>query len=419
MKLKWTSTFLTIFILLTSCTAPSQPAADSVPTNIPQAGMPNPASAYCEEQGYRLEIRTAADGGQSGYCIFPDGSECDEWAYFRGECTFAPYSPTPPPADLTINGWKTYTDYIMNFSFQYPGDATIQVDGDTVYVTGPIVDKNSWPIFTVSHLGNQADFQFSEGLDLSQWLIDHNLYVGQPQTDREIADTSAIHTRFQEGQQSFANDRYYFAHNNQVFVITILHAGNKEDWTLYNHFLDSFQFTQTSLSTAQAVISTIPPIDPSEYQGWWTYTHTEYGFSLMLPEDWKVEEVTTSDPLMNGHMLNLSTEGLNIRMNFRHTGEDALLWPTGVGAGEFIAQGTLNVAGQPTQRMYFVCPTGEINSIWYHDGDGSPNIQRGNLEFAFIFSLTDFYCEAGHNLDGKSQHVGETIIASLTLGETK
>jgi putative hemolysin len=50
------------------------------------AGLPNPASFYCEEQGYRVEIRTDDDGSQHGICIFPDGSECDESAFFRGEC---------------------------------------------------------------------------------------------------------------------------------------------------------------------------------------------------------------------------------------------------------------------------------------------------------------------------------------------
>ncbi len=50
------------------------------------AGLPNPASVFCEDKGGRLEIRTAADGSQSGACIFKDGSECDEWAFYRGEC---------------------------------------------------------------------------------------------------------------------------------------------------------------------------------------------------------------------------------------------------------------------------------------------------------------------------------------------
>ena len=48
--------------------------------------LANPASVYCEEQGGTLEIRTDAEGGQAGYCLFDDGSECEEWAYYRGEC---------------------------------------------------------------------------------------------------------------------------------------------------------------------------------------------------------------------------------------------------------------------------------------------------------------------------------------------
>src|SRR5512134_271178 len=107
-----TSTLLTFFILLASCTASQiQPTPTmsevEVPvlTSSPQANMPNPASVYCEEQGNRSEIRTTADGSQSGACIFPDGSECDEWAYFRGECRPAAQSsvsteiPTARPID--------------------------------------------------------------------------------------------------------------------------------------------------------------------------------------------------------------------------------------------------------------------------------------------------------------------------------
>ena len=48
-------------------------------------GMPNPASKFCEEQGFTLELRTT-EAGTTGYCIFPDGTECEEWAFYRGEC---------------------------------------------------------------------------------------------------------------------------------------------------------------------------------------------------------------------------------------------------------------------------------------------------------------------------------------------
>jgi putative hemolysin len=259
MKRTWTPYFLAFLIALTSCTAQTSPMPDSVPTDIPQANMPNPASVYCIEQGYTSEIRTAADGSQSGVCIFPDGSECDEWAYFRSEC-------------------------------------------------GP----------------------------------------------------ASSHTE----------------------------------------------------------IPTALPIDPNEYQGWWTYTHPVYNFSIMLPEDWVAEEITTFDPLLSGHTLNLHpTYGTeSIRVAFRRVGEDVLLWPTGVGAGEFIEQGTLDVAGQPAQRLLLVCPTGEITSIWYHEAEGAPNITRGDMEFGFIYSAGG-HCASGQSLHGKTQHVGEMIIASFSLAE--
>jgi putative hemolysin len=85
-----------VILVLSACTTPqSQPTPAPVSTDSSQADMPNPASVFCEQQGGKLEIRSAADGSQSGVCIFPDGSECDEWAYFRGECAPGGYIPTP------------------------------------------------------------------------------------------------------------------------------------------------------------------------------------------------------------------------------------------------------------------------------------------------------------------------------------
>ncbi len=81
---------------LTACTAPQVQSPEPAATGMPQAKIPNPASVYCKQNGNKLEIRTAADGSQNGICVFPDGSTCDEWAYFRGECGLAVQkSPTP------------------------------------------------------------------------------------------------------------------------------------------------------------------------------------------------------------------------------------------------------------------------------------------------------------------------------------
>jgi len=70
-----------IFLILVSACATEKKVVEEE-----KAGLPNPASQFCVEKGYELEIRTDPDGGQYGVCIFPDGSECEEWAYYNGEC---------------------------------------------------------------------------------------------------------------------------------------------------------------------------------------------------------------------------------------------------------------------------------------------------------------------------------------------
>lgn len=46
----------------------------------------NPASVYVKFLGYKSEIRVDSLGNQKKVCVFPDGSECDEWFFYRGIC---------------------------------------------------------------------------------------------------------------------------------------------------------------------------------------------------------------------------------------------------------------------------------------------------------------------------------------------
>jgi putative hemolysin len=64
---------------------------DPVPTPFiegeedPFIGIPNPASFYCQEMGYELDLRDA-EGGTEGICIMPNGAECEEWDFLAGSC---------------------------------------------------------------------------------------------------------------------------------------------------------------------------------------------------------------------------------------------------------------------------------------------------------------------------------------------
>jgi putative hemolysin len=46
-------------------------------------GMANPASVYCEEQGGTVTIVKDEEGNESGICKLADGTEVEEWEYYR------------------------------------------------------------------------------------------------------------------------------------------------------------------------------------------------------------------------------------------------------------------------------------------------------------------------------------------------
>jgi putative hemolysin len=222
------------------------------PTQTPaQAELPNPASVFCEGQGGKLEIRQDASGGQAGFCLFPDGSECDEWAYFRGECQpggaavpEATSSPVPAlePTATPAAGWLAYTHPTLGYSFLVPAGSTLETEDIARYiiVVGPLENNEHWPWFGIAH-PDLEDYHPSADADLRSWLADHNRLPGKVIGTRTIAGAVAIHTRNDNGPQAYDDDRFYFVHAGQIYEITIMHSG-KEDWGVYDRFLDSFHF---------------------------------------------------------------------------------------------------------------------------------------------------------------------------------
>ena len=52
----------------------------------PMLNMANPAAVYCTDLGYEYQIITAESGAQSGICIMPDQTTCEEWDFLTGKC---------------------------------------------------------------------------------------------------------------------------------------------------------------------------------------------------------------------------------------------------------------------------------------------------------------------------------------------
>jgi hypothetical protein len=213
--------------------------------------LPNPASVACESRGGRLEIRAEASGGQIGICVFPDGSECEEWSLFRNECqpgsppaATAGISPTLDPASALPDGWESFTHPSLFYTFRFPAGSTFESSEPDRYtlVIGPLDGEDHWPWINLAH-PDQEDYHPPADADLQTWLADRSLLPGKVLGTRTIAGETAIHTRFDDprGPQSYSDDRFYFVHGGQLYELTLLHTG-KEDWAVYNQFLDSLHF---------------------------------------------------------------------------------------------------------------------------------------------------------------------------------
>ncbi len=228
------------------------------PSPTPETNLPNPASVYCEENGGKLDIREDITGGEMGICVFPDGSECEEWAYYRGECqpTTATSTAEPtlvpvivpsaiPVEEMAEDGCRIYRNAELGYSFHYPAEARVEKNDDPlggISVIGPVTEGESWPFYSVNHPQDREEYRLPADVDLLAWLTDHGMLGEIRAADAQIAGTTAIHFRHDRSPQSYAFDRYYFAKSGQIYMLLIGHPADKEDWTLYNHFLESFKF---------------------------------------------------------------------------------------------------------------------------------------------------------------------------------
>ena len=76
---------ISLFIQACNSAVSDPPQTPFIEVNDAFIGIPNPASFYCQEMGYELELRETKDGTE-GICIFPDGKECEEWEFLAGGC---------------------------------------------------------------------------------------------------------------------------------------------------------------------------------------------------------------------------------------------------------------------------------------------------------------------------------------------
>ena len=74
-------------LLVTGCTQPMVPAQTPAGTQTMDTKIDrlNPAAVYCGQIGGTPNKVKNVDGSEYGMCAFPNNTECEEGALFRGE----------------------------------------------------------------------------------------------------------------------------------------------------------------------------------------------------------------------------------------------------------------------------------------------------------------------------------------------
>jgi putative hemolysin len=119
-KMKNLIFIILILYFITGCTKDSG-ITNSNNNNHSINTVANPAACYCAILGYKYIIGKDSVGNEEGYCILPDSTKVDEWAFFWGYVG-KQYS------YCARKGFKIETDTVIFQSFQMVCAFCVQYD---------------------------------------------------------------------------------------------------------------------------------------------------------------------------------------------------------------------------------------------------------------------------------------------------
>ena len=174
--------------------------------------LANPASVYCEENGWTLQIEEWA-----WLCMFADGSYCEEWSYFSGECKQGEIMYN------TVSDEPTATEYEIDY-----GTSDVYSEEDLESAVSTIMDtfNNEWEIkcemLKLAYLGDEkaaTELDYCKELD--------------PEIEECVVFTSDFHVPDTDAQMAWA-----FEPNADISDWTwYLGRTNKWEWKILTNGL--------------------------------------------------------------------------------------------------------------------------------------------------------------------------------------
>lgn len=344
------ATFVFVMVLLAACTAETP-----TPTPEPQTGLPNPASLFCEERGYALVMREES-GGTVGYCLFPDGSECEEWSFFRGEC--APGG--------TVWG-SEQLEVVLLESFP------VQVQA---HVRGTLPD-------TCTAIDRVEQAYSAETRTFSLLLVTKTLAATGCRSELTPFTT--------------------------VTDLDVMGLARGDYRVELGDLTASFTLAADNALPTPADEGTLP----TDLAGWPMLTLPTFGFSLRYPPDWQVTETTDPGHTLAGHQIQIAPPGggdIVFSVAYKRSDDAMRITRSGLREGELISHGTIDFLGVPVDktRLEF---EGKVMGVYY---DGAGEVQRAPVTFTLAL---DFLGDSrtGGGISAETEHLADLIVTSFTL----
>lgn len=233
-KNRWFLGFLAIFftILLTGASCSNQ-TIDTKEENV--------LDDYIEETVLEPAEEEIVGGDRDEYgCI---GSAGYTWCEVKEKCLRTweeECEAKEHPSIAEEVDWRNYTNEKLGYGVSYPGICTVSTDlGQSVDFTGPLENNEWWPRITIAH--RDTDFYNPPaGTDVVEWVQKFpELKEGK---EVSIDGLTTLHFVQERSPQAYGADYYYFIKEGQLYQITLLHTADRQDWPLYDKFLESFTF---------------------------------------------------------------------------------------------------------------------------------------------------------------------------------
>lgn len=347
--------------VITIClTAGCQTETTDQATETP-VGLPNPASVFCEQHGHTLQMRENA-AGTAGYCQFADGSACEEWAFFRGECW--PESLHWGPEVIEIVLLESFPIQVQAIlTGQLPNSCSAVSEVTTVY------DEASQTFTLTLVLAANGEIECDP--------------AGLPFTETVSLDVVGLPA-----------GTYTVSANDAAATFT-------------------FSVDNVAADEGAAANDVVAPIVSIDMSGWLVFVNYDYGFSFLYPPDWQVRQEQGPNHTLAGHLLYVEptySEQYRFTLAFKHANHEMHLTRTGMREGEFFAYGTIDFLGSPVAKSRLELGD-KVMGVYY---DGAAEVQRGPLTFTLALDyLGDSASGAG--IPAEIEQIADAIVSSIAF----